>query len=121
MADYINWSIRKITPAGVVSTLAGGGPTNGGFADGVGAAARFGGSSGLAIAPGGGLYVLDQAFEAVRLVSSTGVVTTLGTSGSRRPDRSLPTAFTWPTGVAQVPGIAADASGNLVLSAGCAV
>jgi sugar lactone lactonase YvrE len=120
VADYLNWSIRKITPAGVVTTLAGGGPTNPGFADGVGAAARFGGSSGLAMAPGGGIYVLDQGFAAVRLVSAAGVVTTLGNSGLPPTGPISPTTFTWPQ-VAQVPGIGADPSGKLVLSAGCAV
>lgn len=120
VADAINWSIRKITPAGVVSTLAGGGPTHPGFADGVGAAARFGGSSALAMASGGGLYVLDQSFEAVRLVSATGVVTTLGNNGQTPTGPISSTSFTWPA-VAQVPGIGADAAGNLVLSAGCAV
>ncbi len=121
VADYLNWSIRKITPTGVVSTLAGGGPTNPGFADGVGVAARFGGSSALAMTPGGGLYVLDQSFAAVRLVSATGIVTTLGNSGLTPTGPISATTFTWPASVAQIPGIGADSAGNLVLSAGCAV
>lgn len=119
VSDYLNWSIRKITPAGVVSTLAGGGPTNPGFADGTGNAARFGGSTDLAIAPAGGIYVLDQSFSAVRLVSASGVVTTLGNSGVIPTGPISATTFTMPIG--QTPGLAANSSGTLFLSAGCAV
>ncbi|MEP6739721.1 MAG: hypothetical protein ABJA61_05045 [Caldimonas sp.] len=119
VADYLNWSIRKITPAGVVSTLAGGGPTNPGFADGTGNAARFGGTTDLAMAPAGGIYVLDQSFAAVRLVSAAGVVTTLGNSGLIPTGPISATTFTMPTG--QTPGIGSNSSGTLFLSAGCAV
>ena len=119
VADYLNWAIRKITPAGVVSTLAGGGPTHPGLADGTGAAARFGGTTGLALGPSGGLYVLDQAFAAIRLVSAAGVVTTLATQPGLQTGPISPTAFTMPP--AQTAGIAADAAGSLYLSSGCAI
>jgi hypothetical protein len=122
VADYFNWAIRKITPAGVVTTLAGGGPTNFGFADGTGNAARFGGTTDLAMAPAGGVYVLDQSFAAVRLVSASGVVTTLGNSGLTPTGPISATTFTMPVGqTSQTPGIGANASGTLFLSAGCAV
>ena len=119
VADYLNWAIRKITPAGVVSTLAGGGPANPGFADGAGSAARFGGTTDLAIAPGGGIYVLDQSFAAVRLVSASGVVTTLGNNGQVPTGPISATTFTMPAG--QTPGIGADSAGRLHVSFGCAI
>lgn len=119
VADYNNWAIRKITPGGVVSTLAGGGPTKAGLADGTGSAARFGGTTGLALAPGGGLYVLDQSFQAIRLVSATGVVTTLAAPPRLATGPIAPPSFTMP--LDQTVGIAADASGTLFMASGCAV
>ena len=59
-----------------MTTLAGN-PNQPGFADGTGSAANFGGIQHLVLAPGGGLYVLDTFYEAIRLVSATGVVTTI--------------------------------------------
>jgi len=119
VADYLNWAIRKITPAGVVSTLAGGGPTHPGLADGTGSAARFGGTTSLALGPAGSLYVLDQSFAAVRLVTAAGVVTTLATQAGLQTGPISPTVFTMPAG--QTAGIGADANGSLYLSAGCAI
>jgi sugar lactone lactonase YvrE len=119
VADYLNWSIRKITPAGAVSTLAGGGPTHPGLSDGTGSAARFGGTTDLALGPAGSLYVLDQSFAAVRLVSATGVVTTLAANSQQVTGTISATAFTMPAG--QTVGIGADSSGALYLSAGCAI
>jgi len=118
VADYNNWAIRKITPAGVVSTLAGGGPTHGGFADGTGSAARFGGTSELAVGPGGSLYVLDQAFSAIRVVSPGGVVTTLAAVPGLQTGPISATSFPMPSSTV---GIATDASGALYMASGCSV
>ncbi len=76
VADYYNHAIRKITPAGVVSTLAGALGRNG-FADGAGDAAKFSQPSDVAIDSGGNLFVVDTANHAVRKVSPDGTVTTL--------------------------------------------
>lgn len=76
VADSDNHTIRKITPAGVVTTLAG---TVGksGSADGTGAAARFDSPASLACDRAGNLYVVDHGNHAVRKISPDGVVTTL--------------------------------------------
>jgi len=118
VADYLNWAIRKITPAGSVSTLAGGGPSQAGYADGSGSAARFGGTSKIAMGTAGNLYVLDQGGDAIRLVSATGVVTTLAATPGLQTSSNPPTSFALPVSAF---GIAVDASGTLVLSAGCGV
>jgi len=119
VADYLNWAIRKITPTGAVSTLAGGGPSNPGLADGTGSAARFGGTTDLALGSGGNLYVLDQSFAAIRLVSASGVVTTLAADPRAATGTISAPAFAMPAG--QTAGIGADSSGALYLSAGCAI
>src|SRR5581483_5355735 len=58
VADTGNHTIRRITPAGAVSTVAGL-PGNAGSADGTGNAARFNGPQGVAVTSGGVVYVSD--------------------------------------------------------------
>jgi len=81
VADTLNQTIRQITPAGVVTTLAGtAGMT--GTTDGTGASARFNGPNGVAVDSAGDLYVADTESHVVRKITTGGVVTTLaGTSG----------------------------------------
>ena len=76
VADTGNHTIRKITPAGVVSTLAG---TAGQFgsADGNGSAARFNNPIGLAVDRTGTVYVADVVNSIIRKITPEGVVSTL--------------------------------------------
>ncbi len=76
IADYGNHVIRKIGPAGTVSTFAGlaGAPS---FADGLGAAARLYSPYGLAIDAGGMIFVGDSNAKSLRRISPAAVVATL--------------------------------------------
>ena len=80
VADFGNNAIRKITPAGVVTTLAGSGTV--GNADGVGTAASFDGPIGISIDPAGNLYVSESSGR-IRTIDPSGLVTTI--SGSAGP------------------------------------
>ena len=73
--------IRKISPSGAVSILAGA-PDEPGVADGPAQVARFGGLTGLALDPQGNLVAAD-ATRIRKIDLSTGIVTTL--AGSVRP------------------------------------
>ena len=76
--SYDNWRIRKITPSGVVSTLAGG---VGGFADGAGTAAKFANPWGVAVDSAGYVYVGDKNNHRIRKITLPGVVSSLAGSG----------------------------------------
>ncbi len=76
IADTDNHTIRKLTPGGVVSTLAGS-PRQPGSLDGIGSAARFNGPEGVAVDAMGNVYVADTGNATIRLITPAGVVTTL--------------------------------------------
>jgi len=72
VTDLDNYVVRKISPAGVVTTLAG--STNG-FSDGNGAESNFYQPTGIAVDKDGNVYISDR-FR-IRKISPSGVVTTL--------------------------------------------
>jgi len=81
VADAANHAIRKITPAGKTSTIAGDGVQ--GNADGIGALARFHTPLDVAIADDGTLYVADTLNHVIRKIDPFGKVTTLNNPSDR--------------------------------------
>lgn len=75
VADTFNQMIRKITPAGVVSTFAGDGTA--GFTNGTGMTAEFNAPSGITIDRYGNLFVSDSNNQRIRKITPEGVVSTL--------------------------------------------
>lgn len=113
VADTANDIIRKITPAGVVTTLAGNAEQKEGHADGTGAAARFYKPGGIAIDSADNIYVADSGNNLIRKITPAGVVMTLaGTAGMKgHADGTGATAsFNNPI------GIAADRAGNIYVA-----
>jgi hypothetical protein len=102
VADTDNNRIRLITPAGVVTTLAG---STYGYADGIGAAARFGYPTNVALLPNGTIVVSDLENNRIRLVDfTTGAVTTLAGSTAGYEDGTGAAAkFNQPFGVTVLP------------------
>ncbi len=101
--------VRKLTPEGVVTTLAGG---REGYADGRGAEAAFNTPSSLAIDRGGNLYVADTGNNRVRRVTPEGVVTTVAGSGEAgfQDGPASGARFDAPVGVA------VDSDGNVYVA-----
>jgi len=68
VADSANNRIRKITPSGYVSTVAGTGTA--GYLDGIGTDAMFSAPRGIAIGSDGRLYVSDTSNNRLRVISN---------------------------------------------------
>ena len=112
VADTWNCTIRKVTPAGEVTTHAGLAGTPG-SADGIGSAARFNFPFGLAVDNSGNVYVADSDNHTIRKLTPVGtnwVVTTIagraGTFGSANGTGSA-ARFNEPG------GIVLDSAGNI--------
>jgi len=109
---YLDGTVRKITPAGVVSTLAGVDPSPG-SADGAGSAARFLHPEGVAVDSLGNAYVADAGNNTIRMVTPAGVVSTVaglaGLAGSVDGTGSA-ARFAYPMGVA------VDGAGNVYVA-----
>ncbi|MDP6794196.1 MAG: immunoglobulin domain-containing protein [Verrucomicrobiota bacterium] len=110
VADVGNHKIRKITPEGVVSTLAGSGSK--GSIDGPGADAQFSMPNGIALDSSGNIYVTDLINHKIRKITPEGVVSTLAGSGASgsADGPGADAQFYWPR------GIALDSSGNVYVA-----
>ena len=112
VADTVNNTIRKITPAGVVSTLAGL-ASQSGKQDGIGAHARFRNPWGVAVDGTGNVFVADMSNDTIRKITPAGVVSTFaGHAG-------MPGSVDGFAGQARFNaphGVAADHAGNVYVS-----
>lgn len=108
VADSPNNKIRKISPAGIVTTLAG---STYGFANGNSTVAKFSGPSGVAIDVSGNVYVSDTENHKIRKINPNGIVTTLaGSTLGYAEGTGSDAQFHFPR------GLALDASGNILVA-----
>jgi DNA-binding beta-propeller fold protein YncE len=86
VTDTLNHCIRKISPAGVVTTIAGV-PKTSGYKDGAAASALFLEPSGIAVsADGSVIYVADTGNHLIRKIENGSVTTVAGFIGEKDED-----------------------------------
>ncbi len=108
VSDTGNNAVRKITPDGRVSTLAGG---EYGQADGIGRAAQLTLPTGLVVTPSGMVYVVSS--RSLRRITPDGVVTTLPGSPVPRQDSRYDKTRGFVAGMPDLRGLARGGDGAL--------
>lgn len=110
VSEWQGNKIRKITPTGQVTNLAGSGVA--GFADGVGTNAKFYSPEGLCVDAQNNIYVADHTNFKVRKITPNGTVTTIaGTGEYGYLDGSVTTAM-----FGAIVGICMDTANNLYVA-----
>lgn len=112
VADSGNNTIRKVTPTGVVTTIAGLAGESGEL-DGIGAAARFTAPYSIATDSAGDLFVAEMSSHTIRKITSGGVVTTLaGKAGEPGHADGIGADATF----SSPHGVATDKAGNVYVA-----
>ena len=98
VVDFLNYRIRKVTPQGVVSTVAG---TSHGYLNGPIATAQLGEMTGICTDAVGNIYVSDVTNNVIRKISTDGIVSTFAGNGQPGNTDGIGTAaqFNLPTGM----------------------
>jgi sugar lactone lactonase YvrE len=112
IADSNNHRIRKVTPAGTISTVVGAGGGAGFSGDGTQAIyAQLNGPTGVALDAAGDLFIADTNNSRIRMVNTAGIITTIagtGTSGYRGDGG--PATLAW---LSQPRGLTVDSAGDI--------
>lgn len=113
IVDSFNHVIRKVNTAGIIATIVGNG-TSGYSGDGGQATAAATNANNIAFDNVGNLYICDQSANRIRLVNTSGIITTIVGSGTAgfSGDGGQATAAE----LAYPEGIAVDGSGNLLIA-----
>jgi uncharacterized protein (TIGR03437 family) len=112
IADTGNHRVRKVSPQGVITTVAGANPAGGD--NGPATSARFFQPSGVALDASGNLYISDTLNNRVRRVSKTGVIVTIAGVGSAGYSGDSGAAIQSQLNNPQ--GLAFDGAGNLYVA-----
>jgi sugar lactone lactonase YvrE len=113
IADYDNGRIRKVTPGGVISTVAGNGSYQGTGDNGPATSAGMG-PIGVAVDAAGNIFIADTDNDRVRKVNTAGIITAFAGSGNNgfAGDNGPATSAR----LAAPVGVAVDTSGNVFLA-----
>ena len=112
IADLGNHRIRKVSPGGIITTVAGNGVDDFSGDGGPATSASLNEPSGVAVDAAGNLFINDRSNERIRKVNSSGIITTVAGGGGDSGDGGPATSanFGFPLDVA------VDAAGNLYIA-----
>jgi uncharacterized protein (TIGR03437 family) len=86
VADTENNRVRRITPAGIISTVAGNGSAGYSGDGGAATAASLNGPRNVAIDAGGSIFIADTDNGVIRKVTPTGIISTVAGNNQRAPE-----------------------------------
>jgi sugar lactone lactonase YvrE len=114
IADGINHRVRRVNAAGIITTIAGGGPVLGD--DGQATAAKMNLPYAITLDAGGNIYVSEDYGARVRKINTLGIITTVAGTGvsGYSGDGGLATNAK----ISRPVGLAVDAGGNIYISEG---
>lgn len=115
VTDSGNNTIRKITPAGTVTTIAGQTGVKG-SADGTGTNASFNLPTGIAVDTNGNLYVADEFNDTIRKITPTGPNWVVSTLAGQVTNAGLIDAMGTNAQFATPTGVAVDSAGNVYVA-----
>ena len=79
--DVNNFRVRKVTPAGIISTFAGNGISGFNGDGGPATSAQLNTQGGLAVDAAGNVYIADWANFRIRMVNTAGIISTIAGNG----------------------------------------
>ena len=114
IADTNNAAIRRISPSGIITTVAGNGQWGFTGDNAQATKAQLAGPQGVAVDASGNLYIADTLNQRIRRVDPSGVITTIAGTGAAgfSGDGSAATAASFSTPIA----VAVDASGAIYVA-----
>jgi sugar lactone lactonase YvrE len=106
--------VRKVSPGGIISTVAGTGSYGYSGDNGPATSAKLASPFGIAVDGAGNLYIADTSNDRIRKVDSAGIITTIAGNGSAGfgGDGGASTAASLNTPM----GVAVDCVGNMVIA-----
>jgi len=116
IADYQNMRIRKVNTSGIITTIAGNGTAGYSGDGGVGTTAQLHYPLGVAVDASGNIFIADYANNAIRKLSSTGIISTIAGNGTGSYSGDGGPAIS--ATLFEPDGVAVDTSGNLYISDG---
>jgi len=115
ITDFDHGVVRKVTPAGIISTFAGTGTPGYSGDNGPATSAQLGAPNGICVDAAGNVYVADDAPNSVRKITPAGIITTVAGSGDTNTgdtgDGGPATAALF----GDIEGLTCDAIGNLYI------
>ena len=116
ITDTNNHKIRMVTSTGIITTIAGTGVMGSSGDGGAATSAQLASPEGVSVDISGNVYIADTGNYKFRLVTSTGIITTIagtgtaGSSGDGGAATSAPLSYPW--------GVSVDILGNVYIADG---
>ncbi|MES2776068.1 MAG: hypothetical protein V4722_17965 [Bacteroidota bacterium] len=116
ITDFSNYRVRKISAAGIITTIAGTGVFGGAGDGGLSTLAQVGAPLSVAVNNIGELFIGDVALNNVRKVATNGIITTIAGTIYGASGFSGDGGFATSALFNEITGVAADASGNIFIA-----